>query len=180
MKDLTRLSKWLALVLRHKPEEAGIRLDRRGWASVEELCDPAKGYITVEELKEIVRTDDKGRYELSTGPEGKAIVRAVQGHSKKDVEIEMEEATPPDFLYHGTKMDYLSPIRKSGLKSMSRQHVHLSPDVDTAQSVANRRKGESVILTIDTRSMHEDGIKFYRSKNGVWLTESVHPKYIKY
>jgi putative RNA 2'-phosphotransferase len=179
MKDLSRKSKWLALVLRHKPEEAGIKLDRRGWAFVEELCDPAKGYITVDELKEIVRTDDKGRYEISNGREGKLVVRAVQGHSKKDVEIEMEEKAPPDLLYHGTKEDYVSPIRKGGLKPMSRQHVHLSPDLPTAQAVANRRKGTSVILEIDTKAMKADGVKFYLAKNGVWLTDFVHPKYIK-
>jgi len=177
MKDLTRKSKWLALVLRHKPEEAGITLDHKGWASVQALCDSGKGYITFNELSEIIRTDDKGRYEFN---QDRSLVRAVQGHSRKDVEIEMEESIPPDKLYHGTKEDYLSPIRKSGLTPMSRQHVHLSPDLPTAQAVADRRKGTSVILEIDTKKMSEDGIKFYLAKNGVWLTNSVPPKYIIY
>ena len=176
MKDLTKKSKWLALILRHQPEKAKLTLDSHGWAQVVDLTDPSKGDLSWEELVEIVRSDDKGRYEFN---HNKSAVRACQGHSLKTVEIEMDETNPPDYLYHGTKDGVLSLIRKNGLRAMSRQHVHLSLDKTTAQIVADRRKGTSVILTIDTKKMRDDGVKFFLAKNGVWLTEFVHPKYIK-
>ena len=34
-----RLSKFLSLILRHKPETVGISLDEHGWADVDELLD---------------------------------------------------------------------------------------------------------------------------------------------
>lgn len=35
--DLTKTSRFISLVLRHKPWAAGIRLDEHGWADVDEL-----------------------------------------------------------------------------------------------------------------------------------------------
>ena len=176
MKDLIKKSKWLALILRHHPEKAKLVLDEHGWAQVSDVTDPHKGDITWVDLLEIVKSDDKGRYEFN---HNKTAIRAVQGHSIDSIDIELEEATPPDHLFHGTKKNFLDSILLDGLKSMGRQHVHLSPDKTTAQIVADRRKGISVVLEINTKKMKEDGIKFYLAKNGVWLTELVEPKYIK-
>lgn len=36
-KEITRISKFLSLVLRHQPETIGIHLDQNGWTDVEEL-----------------------------------------------------------------------------------------------------------------------------------------------
>ena len=174
-KDLIKKSKWLALILRHDPSKAKLILDAHGWAQVSDITDPGKGDITLKELEEIVRTDDKGRYEFNPDKTG---IRAVQGHSIKEVEIEMEECIPPSILYHGTKEQFLSSIMKVGLKKMERQHVHLSSNLDTAKSVADRRKGLSVLLGIDSKEMSDSGYKFFRAKNGVWLVERVPFKYI--
>ena len=35
--QLKHISKFMSLVLRHKPEEIGLQLDESGWAAVEEL-----------------------------------------------------------------------------------------------------------------------------------------------
>ena len=35
--DLTRISKYISLILRHKPEVIGIKLDTHGWADVNAL-----------------------------------------------------------------------------------------------------------------------------------------------
>ena len=61
---------------------------------------------------------------------------------------------------------------------MSRDYVHLSDDIETATKVG-KRHGFPVILKIDTKQMFLDGSKFYKSTNGVWLTDKVEPRYIK-
>lgn len=173
--QLNKKGKYLAFILRHKPEEAGIVLDMHGWAFVSELSDTKKANLSFEEIEEIVNTDDKGRYEFN---HDKTMVRATQGHSIKTIEIEMEEIKPPQYLYHGTKEHFLDSIKKNGLSKMERQHVHLSENTSTANIVADRRKGDSVILQIDALRMYEDGFKFMQSKNGVWLVDAVPNQYI--
>lgn len=61
---------------------------------------------------------------------------------------------------------------------MSRDYVHLSSNLDTAIQVG-KRHGDPVVLEVDAKRMHEDGIPFYLSQNGVWLVDKVDPKYFK-
>ena len=171
------ISKFLSLVLRHKPEHIGITLDDAGWASVEELIQKAsiKGFhLTPELIAEVVAKNDKQRFSLSA--DGNRI-RANQGHSIP-IDLKLEPVEPPIVLFHGTATRFLDSILKNGLRSGSRQHVHLSPDEATAIKVGQRH-GKPVVLTIDSSSMHADGYMFYRSENNVWLTLHVPVKYIK-
>ena len=175
-KQLTHTSKFLSLVLRHQPEAAGITLDAHGWADVSELLrgmTDAGQPIDAEMLEEIVRTDEKQRYSFSADH---TKIRANQGHSVT-VDLELQPVTPPDVLWHGTASRFLESIMQEGLKPMSRQYVHLSPDIETAKKVGIRH-GKPVILQIDTKRMHADGFAFYRAENGVWLTGSVPVRYI--
>lgn len=172
-----RLSVFISLILRHKPSEVGITLDEHGWANVNELIKGINNSgrkIDMEILEEIVRTDNKGRYSFN---ENKTLIRANQGHSIP-VDVELKEVAPPDILYHGTATKFIDSIKKQGIKSMSRLYVHLSKDLETATKVG-KRHGNCVVLRIDTKKMFEDGIKFYLSENGVWLTKFVDWKYVK-
>lgn len=172
--EMEKTSVFLSLVLRHKPEAAGITLDEHGWAEVSELLDGINATgrkIDMEMLEEIVRTDEKGRYSLKT------LIRANQGHSAP-VDVELKETVPPEVLYHGTATKSLEAIRKEGIKPMNRLYVHLSKDLETATKVGARH-GECVILKLNTKKMVEDGVKFYLSENGVWLTKYVDVKYIE-
>ena len=87
MKNKTEISKYIALILRHKPETIGIELDEHGWANVEKLI---KGInvqysFSKDDLEEIVSTDNKQRYSFN---EDKTLIRANQGHSiSVDVEL---------------------------------------------------------------------------------------------
>lgn len=173
--DLTRISKFLSLILRHKPEEIGITLDEHGWANVKELIDGIdKRYkFNMDMLKEIVATDDKQRYSFNAD---KTLIRANQGHSIQ-VDVELDEAEPPEYLWHGTAKKYAHSINNNGLVSKSRLYVHLSSDFETAVSVGTRH-GSVVLYCVDARKMHQDGYKFYLSKNGVWLTKDVPVKYL--
>lgn len=177
-KQLKHVSRLLSLVLRHQPEHIGLTLNENGWANVNELVEKinAKGNnIDFAILQTVVDTNDKKRFIFN---EDKTMIRANQGHSI-EVELDLKEVAPPEFLYHGTVLKFLEAIKNDGLKKMSRQHVHLSKEVQTATIVASRR-GVPVILTINAMVMHTEGFKFYLSENGVWLTNEVPAKYIEF
>jgi putative RNA 2'-phosphotransferase len=129
--------------------------------------------ITREQLEQAIATNDKQRFALS--PDGTRI-RANQGHSV-EVDLGLVPQEPPELLYHGTARQFLEPIRAEGLVAGKRQHVHLSADVPTALKVGSRH-GQPVPLTVRAGAMHRDGLAFYRSENGVWLTDNVPPEFI--
>ena len=173
--QLTETSRFIALILRHKPEEIGITLDEQGWANVQELiAGVSKPHpLTVELLEEIVATDNKKRYSFN---EDKTLIRANQGHSIP-VDVELLETVPPKTLYHGSGEKYKSSILRQGLISKSRLYVHLSVDKETAFNVGLRH-GTPVVFTVDSGQMHRDGYRFFLSVNGVWLTKAVPVRYL--
>lgn len=173
---LTRTSKYISLILRHKPEIIGITLDEHGWADVNELISGVNRThpLTMELLEEIVRTDEKQRYSFN---EDKTLIRANQGHSIP-VDVELPELKPPAILYHGTGRKYVESIDRQGLIPKSRLYVHLSSDRETALKVG-KRHGSPVVYTIKAEAMFMDGYLFYRSVNGVWLTKTVPVEYLK-
>ena len=171
-----QISKFMSLVLRHQPDLIGIELDEYGWTPVEELIAKAQtnGHrFTESELREVVEKNDKQRFAFSE--DGK-MIRANQGHSIP-VDLDLDPRVPPERLFHGTVARFLPGIRREGLLKGERHHVHLSPDVETAKKVGFRR-GKPVILEIQSGRMHAEGLVFYCSDNGVWLTERVPPAYI--
>jgi putative RNA 2'-phosphotransferase len=173
----TKISKYLSKHLRHAPEKLGLTLAPGGWVEVDELlaaCAKDRFVITREQLDEVVTTNDKQRF--SFDPSGRHI-RANQGHST-DVDLQLDPATPPDVLYHGTAEPTVSLIMAEGLARMSRHHVHLSLDVPTALKVGTRH-GRPVILAVDAAAMVRDGHTFYRSDNGVWLVDAVPARYLQ-
>ena len=175
---LVSISKFLSLVLRHKPEEIGLALDESGWAALAELVRLSNQHgtqLTRELVEEVVAKNDKQRFMISPD---RTKIRANQGHSI-EVELGLAAAQPPELLFHGTIERFLDSIRTQGLHRGNRRHVHLSADEHTARGVATRR-GRLVILTVAARMMSESGHMFYLSQNGVWLTEHVPPEFIGY
>lgn len=170
----TKISKFLSRVLRHKPKEIGLTLDTQGWADVTELLSKLPMPVTREVLQIVVDTNEKQRFILS--PDGSKI-RANQGHSIK-IDLGLEAIEPPETLYHGTATRFLNAIRETGLKPMSRQHVHLSATIATATKVG-KRHGIPHILHIPARTLAATGQPFYQSENGVWLTGPIAPEWIK-
>ena len=170
------ISKYISLILRHKPETIGITLDEHGWANVDELLKGVsrKYPLTREELDEIVATDEKQRYSFN---DDGTLIRANQGHSIQ-VDVELAEVRPPEFLYHGTGEKYVSSIDRHGLIPKTRLYVHLSGDYETAVK-AGCRHGKPVVYRILAGQMADAGITFYRSVNGVWLTKRVPREYME-
>ncbi|GGX27828.1 RNA 2'-phosphotransferase [Undibacterium squillarum] len=175
-KDLVRSSKFLSLVLRHKPEAAGIQLDAQGWCDIDDLLQGVAQHrapLSKETLMEIVATNEKKRFAISDCGQR---IRASQGHSI-EVSLDLQAVTPPATLYHGTASRFLDSILQNGLQKQSRQHVHLSASLDTAISVGSRH-GKPVVLMINCQAMLAAGHLFYCSENGVWLTDSVPAAYL--
>lgn len=172
---LTQTSRYISLILRHKPETIGITLDEHGWANVDELIAGVSRThpLTKELLQDIVRMDEKQRYSFN---EDKTLIRANQGHSIP-VDVELPERKPPAILFHGTGQKYVESIDRQGLLPKSRLYVHLSTDKDTAVKVG-KRHGIPVVYTIQAEKMFADGYLFYCSVNGVWLTKKVPTEYL--
>jgi putative RNA 2'-phosphotransferase len=194
MSKMIDISKYISLILRHKPQTIGITLDEHGWANVNELIEGiSKTHeFDMETLEKIVRTDEKQRYSFN---EDKTLIRANQGHSIP-VDVELEEKTPPDILWHGTGEKYVASIDAQGLIPKSRLYVHLSSDTETAKKVGSRHGkcrartasasssrtahgSGTVIYEIDCRQMAADGYRFFESANHVWLTKEVPVRYLR-
>jgi putative RNA 2'-phosphotransferase len=177
-KIIKETSKLLSFVLRHSPEAIALKLDDNGWAKVDELidqCNLNNNKIDFGLLDYIVVNNDKKRFAFN---DDKTKIKANQGHSIS-VELNLNETKPLEYLYHGTVAKFISNIKMQGLQKMSRQHVHLSADKNTANKVGSRR-GVPVILTIQSGAMYKAGYKFYLSDNNVWLTDVVPAEYIEF
>lgn len=169
--DTIKLSKKLSYVLRHKPQSIGLKLDKSGWANVNDIL--AKMGMTQTELDQVVADNNKQRFEFS---EDKRRIRARQGHSVQ-VDLGYKPLSPPDILYHGTDKRLQDTLKKEGIKKMNRHHVHLSPDEQTAK-IVGARHGPPLVILIDAKRMAADGCVFYKTENNVWLTDFIDPKYM--
>lgn len=173
----TNISRYIALLLRHHPEKAGLCLDEHGWVEVEALIQGVRRRypeFNRAVLDEIVVRDSKQRYAYN---QDKTCIRANQGHSIP-VDVGLKQALPPTILYHGTGEKYVESIQKVGLIPKSRLYVHLSTDIQTAIQVG-KRHGQPVVYQIDTQQMIHDGFIFYISANHIWLTKAVPVQYLK-
>jgi len=170
------ISIFVSLILRHKPEVIGLKLDTYGYINVNELLEGINKtgrFIDIKLLQKIVTEDNKQRYKFN---EDCTKIRANQGHSIK-VNLELEDKIPPDVLYHGTASRFTGKILREGILKQSREYVHLSSNIDTAISVG-KRHGNPIILKVNAKQMNTDGFKFKLSDNNVWLTDIVPIKYI--
>lgn len=172
------MSKYISYILRHRPDAAGITLDKNGWTNLDQMliaCQKQGYPLDKQALLKIVAENNKKRFTIS---DDGTLIRAAQGHSTKEVKIEMKAVVPPPVLYHGTATKFVDNIQRKGLIPKGRHHVHLSADTKTAVSVGSRH-GDPVIFEVNTKAMLADGYKFYLSDNKVWLTDSVPKKYLK-
>ncbi len=174
---VTKISKYLSYHLRHRPDKLGLQLFDGGWVEVDKLLQASrkrKFPITLSELRYVVEHNDKQRFAFD---DTNTLIRANQGHSVK-VDLQLKPTVPPDCLYHGTHSGVVESIKQQGLRKMSRHHVHLSSNWQTAKEVGARR-GFAVVFEVDTKAMHQDQFIFYRSDNGVWLVDFVPREYLK-
>lgn len=179
---LVKLSKFLALILRHQPERFALELDDEGWASLSEVMEILRGLpnfrwarrTDVMSVVEGGTGDGKRRFEVEGGR-----IRARYGHSLARP-IRYAPCTPPPVLYHGTSPGALSSIRSEGLLPGDRQYVHLSPDRQTAVRVGVRHHRHPVVLTVRTAEAHAAGVEFYRADEAVYLAKHVPAGFLEF
>jgi len=179
--DHVRVSKRLSAVLRHKPASLGLTLDPQGWVEVDTLLDALAAHgrtVTRAELDAVVAGNDKRRFAIVEGADGRDRIRASQGHSVP-IDLGLTDEPPPERLFHGTSAGTVPAILREGLVKGRRHAVHLSVDVPTARTVGARRSGPVALLAVDAAAMAAAGHRFQRSANGVWLTEHVPPVFIR-
>ncbi|MGC9358486.1 MAG: RNA 2'-phosphotransferase [Anaerolineae bacterium] len=171
-----KLSKFLSLLLRHRPARFPIEMDAQGCASLDEIMHILNGlpnfrWATRADVETVVEATGRRRFEI----EGDRI-RALYGHTA--FRPEYEAVTPPPQLYHGTAPESLKTIRNEGLRPMARQFVHLAATPETARSIGLRHSSEPVLLTIDAGRAYDAGVEFYHPVEEIYLTEQVPPEYI--
>lgn len=177
--DYKRLSKTVAHALRHAPWLYELAPNEAGWVPVADLLAGLRRHrrqwreLTEDDLRKMVDRPGKRRYEMRDGR-----IRALYGHSL-DAKIRKEPAAPPEVLYHGTAPGTADVILHQGLKSMNRQYVHLSTDVDTARQVGRRKDPNPIILRVLAGQAHHSGIAFYQGNELVWLADDVPPAFIE-
>lgn len=175
-KLLDNISKYLSFILRHRPDDIGLVLDEHGYAVVDELLVKSISRFDNFDkslLAEVVADDKKGRYEYN---EDFTKIRACQGHSI-EVNLQLVNTEPPEFLYHGTSKKSYDLIKSSGIQKRNRHHVHLTDNSETA-TIVGARHGKPIVITIPAKKMYDSGIEFYKSANGVWLVDFVDVKYL--
>lgn len=179
---LVKLSKFLALILRHQPERFALGLDEAGWASLPEVMEILRGlpnfrWANRADVMHIVAKgsgDGKNRFQVQG-----SRIRARYGHSFDQL-IHYEPCTPPPRLYHGTSPGAVEAIRREGLKPMERQYVHLSPDRETAIRVGSRHAPRPIVIAVHATEAHEAGIDFYHPEATVYLAEQIPPEFLRF
>ncbi len=169
-KDITRASRALSALLRHRAGEAGLTMDAAGWAPVEEVLRVVG--ISAEALEGVVRDNNKSRLELDDG-----CIRACQGHSLAGMPVTLEaleaswtEDLRTELIWHGTTPEAAESIAREGLLPGQRTHVHLAEATD---SKVGKRAGVAVLLGVDPGALRGRGLRVFRSGNGVLLARRV-------
>lgn len=176
---LVALSRFVSRALRHAPHEVGLTLDPEGWVTTREMLTvirrhlPAWREVCEDDLRRMIAESEKKRHELADGR-----IRALYGHSGEQEVVKSAEQ-PPEVLYHGTAPASVAVILREGLRSMSRQYVHLSIDIDTAKRVGGRKARAPVILRVRAGAAHTAGTPFYRGNDQVWLADAVPAAFVE-
>ena len=183
-----QLSTYLSGALRHFPDDAGLRLDRAGWAAYEALVDSVErryDWAGEPAVSAVVATDPKGRFETRE-PGGTKRIRAAYGHS---VDVDLDWAHDddagrehdddiPETLYHGTAPRNLDTIGEDGLKPMGRQCVHLSGSQAGARAVGQRHADDPVVLAVDVRGLESTGHAVRKRGTDTYTVDHVPPRFL--
>lgn len=179
-------SKRLSFALRHGADELGLKMTSNGFVALAAILSHIK-FRGLDEatVALIVRDNDKQRFTIAVGEDGMYYIRANQGHSMANVEVDLQKltkATDIPCAVHGTYYEAWRFIEKEGLNRMKRQHIHFAKGLPGDKEViSGMRKNCEVLVYVDVEQMLRDGIEIFTSKNGVVLTAGIDgvvpPKY---
>lgn len=185
---LTKVSKKVSWALRHGIHELGIEMSAAGYVKVQDLlAHPQFSSIRLEQIHEVVKTNDKQRFTLKEEG-GELYIRANQGHSVKvpSSQVDNDELLTPmtdphqfPLVVHGTYLEPWDSIRRRGLHRMGRNHIRrLYLDLARgmpreAGVISGARTSSTVFIEIDMELAMSEGVKFYVSDNHVILTDGI-------
>merc|ERR1719499_2626565 len=157
----------------------GIEVRPDGYVKMSELMKLQPEKYKLEHIRQVVADCEKQRFKIET-IEGELYIRANQGHSQGmgiDAEKLLTEITDPSQIpecIHGTYKKVLPLIMQSGLSRMARDHVHFTTSrVQNEDARSGFRSSCDVLIILDVAAAMADGLRFFRSANGVILTEGV-------
>lgn len=177
--NTVEISRFLSQILRHIPWEYELELDKEGWVSVDAVIDavrrekPKWSELSASDIELVIASGERQRHEIKEGN-----IRALYGHSLPG-RLDKSCATPPKWLFHGTSSEVVEDILRLGLRPMSRQFVHLSTNVHTAQMVGLRKTKSPTILRIYAELAASEGCTFYVGNSRVWLADLVPSQYVE-
>uniref|UniRef100_A0A7S4MKR7 2'-phosphotransferase n=1 Tax=Vannella robusta TaxID=1487602 RepID=A0A7S4MKR7_9EUKA len=171
-----RLSKGMSYLLRHGAKKERVPIDEKGFILVDDMLNhkSLKGF-NQDHVLEVVKECPKQRFFVETRGDQKYI-RANQGHSLKDVTVDMEQIVDPTDIVavHGTYYRPWNSIQATGLSKMNRQHIHLSAgEPGDSGVISGMRNTAEIMIYVDVASAIRDGIVFLRSANNVILTSGI-------
>lgn len=171
-KQSKRLSHTMSAILRHRAGQLGLTMDPAGWMQIGDLCTHMR--VARAAIDEVVRSNNKTRFQVDG-----ARIRASQGHSLQGMPVTQDalEASWDRFLgdesiWHGTRLDVVASIARTGIARSQRTHVHLA---DSTGSRVGKRAQVAVLLEVCPSRVRTAGYDIFRSPNGVILTRHVPP-----
>ncbi|KAI8892271.1 phosphotransferase KptA/Tpt1 [Globomyces pollinis-pini] len=176
--DRVRLSKLLSYILRHNAAKEGIPINEDGFVLVTDLLQHQKfKNATLDDIQQVVANCQKSRFLLKQNDTGEYVIRANQGHSMKEIKVELEVIQSPEEIptvIHGTYLKPWSTIRNLGLSRMKRQHIHFAVGKFGEEGVTSGMRATcNVFIFINAETAMKAGIQFYRSENNVILSDGI-------
>jgi putative RNA 2'-phosphotransferase len=171
-----RITRSLAYMLRHQPEEFDLEVDEYGFADFEDvvraLNERIGEPIREEDVVEAIASGDRPRYELSNG-----VIRALYGHS---IEIDAgEPSEPPEELYIAVGGRDAERARRHGLSGGRRTYLHLALTPEEAEETGRRMPFDWLLVTVDAARADEDGIAFF-DRQALFLCEHIPTEYLDF
>ncbi len=166
---IERITRSLAFMLRHQPEQFDLELDPQGWADLgevvralnERLGEP----VNEADVQAAVSAGDRARYEIRADK-----IRALYGHS---IQVEPGPASkPPELLYVAIPSQDVERAKRFGLRGGRRRFLHLALSEADACEGGRRGSRDYTVLTIRALEAWEEGVNFY-DRQLLWLAEEI-------
>lgn len=172
---IERITRSLAYMLRHQPEQFDLELDEYGFANLEDVVHALNERlgepVDEEDVHEAVTSGDRVRYEIAND-----TIRALYGHS---IEVKPgEPAKPPALLYVGVSSADAERARKYGLRAGRRRFLHLALTPEDALETGRRTSRDYVVITVHALDAWEEGINFYDRKS-LFLSDQIPTQFLQ-
>ncbi len=170
-----RITRALAFMLRHQPDEFDLELDRFGWGDLEDviyaLQERIGSQVEDEDVEEAISASDRQRYEIKDDK-----IRALYGHS---FPIDPGEPTePPDELFIGVGSRDAARAEETGLRSGRRAFLHLARTEEEAREAGRRAAREYAVITVFAGEAFDEGIDFY-DRGSLFLADEVPVEFLE-